>query len=189
MFKKIFPIMILCLAITSCLPNKNILHNPSKLWKKTINKSYSKKIYYFDSVGYYNLMKYEDLSNLKSLVYGVFVSDSILKVPKEINSSENPMCIGIMLKEIEKEEFYLTSDSSIKRINKYFLTQHLMNILSKQPIILEEYKNKSILVLLFSVEYGILTNTFYKKAIKYTRNKNIPLIIVSMDPLYYKSKS
>ena len=169
-----------------CSFKNRALSPSSKLLKITKSKNYSDIIFYFDSLGYSRLIENEKEENLKSLVYGVFFSDTLLKRPGSILAAEVPSCANVMINELKKKEFHNYVSNTELEVNKFFLSHHLISIKNFKPLNINDYKDKPMVVLLYTVNFGKRFDSFYKNAISICKQFSSSPIIVTLDPIYFR---
>lgn len=150
-------------------------------------KPFAGEIYYLDSAGYYSLVKNENTENLRSLIYGFFYKDSILKRPALL-SRVVPACMQLMLEEMKESTAKDTPDDRKSEINNWLLTRHLRRLLDDSDYTDEAAGSGRTAVLLFSITLGRRFDAFYQQAVEIGRSAGYRIVILSLDPLYYKNE-
>jgi hypothetical protein len=164
--------------------SSRILHQPGdKLIEATKKKKYFDHIYFFDSAGYANFITEEAQSFSRSMIYGFFHGDTLMKKP-DGETQEVPACLYLMTTELKNH----VDTAMIGReyyVNKYIFTEHLVKMDNLKRYVTGQFANQRITVFLFSLDWGKKFDRFFAHAVEISKAKNSIPIIISMDPVCY----
>lgn len=167
----------------SCNWEKKVTVSNNAFIEAAQKKSYSNRMYFFDSTGYYDFISNETPENLNSLVYGFFYGDSLFKRPALL-SKKVPTCLSVMLKEIDNKTTQAWESSFVMN-NQHVFTRHLIKINGTESYYPDKLSNRYVVVLLFSASLGKKYDSFFNQAIEICDKNNYIPVIISLDPIYF----
>lgn len=174
---------LVCLA-TGCTHQRQLAGDRTQFAEQAAEKPFAGHIYYLDSAGYFDFIKNEKPENLRSLIYGFFYADTILKRP-DLLSQEVPTCLNLMLAEMKETTAPQAQASRNSEVNNWLLGSHLRRLSDNNGYNDEPAGNHGTAVLLFSITLGRRFDTFYRQAIEISKAAGWNIVILSLDPLYF----
>ena len=145
------------------------------------NKISACPLYFFDSVGYFQFMYGELPKNLKSIIYGYFLADSVLIRPPVLRTKA-PNCVTGIISEINGFA-KIKSDSSSFEKNNLVFSSHLL-CMQDEPRKINNVNDEIRIVLFYSRSLGSKFKKLYQQAIALCNTTRYKLIIISLDPVY-----